>query len=284
MTERQQTQNLLQTLPRRLYLPCHTMTETGFNGIESLITLITQKETEFAKGILKDQYVLIQNVPRDTFENLHLPSTRLHYDYESGDLIVKFMPSAAHNCPPMLLTGLIRIKATEMGFDMFKLRSTTTNRYEGASSTKEGDGGLKPIPERKRANDWPVLVIECGVFESLPRLRIDAGWWLVNSTGQVRTVIVISFDRAAEKFRLEKWQLGSSNGPDARARPNHRPCSTAFIDISREAASDSFTASNQLVSGFQELFLRQPFHPETDIVFTKADLVRFADLVMSGLQ
>lgn len=249
--------------------------------------LIAQRTTAFAKGASKEQYTLIRNVPRDVFEKLLLRSVRLHYDYESGDLVAKLMPSPEHNEPPAILTDCIRAKTMRMGLDMFKLHPTTTNRYSGAFSAKEGDAGLKPIPERGRKDDWPTLVIECGVSESLPRLRIDAQWWLMNSSGGVRIVIVISFNPTAEEFFLEKWQLGLPSGLNTRTRsnPGHRePCSTASTNISREATTGNFVASSELVIEFAELFLRPPVSPEENLVFTRDDLARWADVVMSGLQ
>lgn len=255
--------------------------------IECLECSIAERFTAFAQGASKEQYTLIRNVPRDVFENLLLRSVRLHYDYESGDLIAKLMPSPEHNEPPAILSDCIRAKTTRMGLDMFKLHPTTTNRYSGASSAKEGDAGLKPIPERRRRDDWPTLVIECGVSEGLPRLRIDAKWWLMDSSGGVRIVIVISFNPTAEEFFLEKWQLGLPSGLDARTRsnPEHRePCSTASTHISRGATTGNFVASSELVIEFAELFLRPPVPPEQDLVFTRDDLARWADVVMSGLQ
>lgn len=92
----------------------------------------------------------------------------------------------------------------EMGIDRFKLRSTATTRYYGTNSAKEGDAGFRPMPERRRIDDWPTFVIESGVSESLARLRIDAGWWLINPKGDVKLVIAISFNFPAKRFILEK--------------------------------------------------------------------------------
>ena len=120
--------------------------------------------------------MLIRHVPWDVFDSLLIRSVRLYYDSKSGDLVAKLSPSAQQNDVPSILSECIRAKTMEMGIDRFKLRSTATTRYYGTNSAKEGDAGFRPMPERRRIDDWPTFVIESGVSESLARLRIDAGW------------------------------------------------------------------------------------------------------------
>lgn len=57
----------------------------------------------------------------------------------------------------------------------FLLTEVSSNTF---SIAKEGDGGVRPIPERAGKSDWLTLLFECGVSESLSRLRIDAAWCL----------------------------------------------------------------------------------------------------------
>ena len=56
-------------------------------------------------------------------------------------------------------------------------------RFEGRKSSKEGDKAYKPLPARRRDEDWPTIVFESGLSESLRRLRVDARWWLEKSGG-----------------------------------------------------------------------------------------------------
>lgn len=263
-----------------------TMPETAFRDVEGLLAFVDQKKTAFQQGTLKMQYVLIRHVPRDVFDNLLIRSARLHYDFDSGDLVAKLMPGAPHNDATAILAADIQTRVAKMGLDISKLRPTTTTRYAGARSAKEGDAGFKPMPERRGGDKWPTLVVECGVSESLPRLRIDAGWWLTNSKGDVKLVIVISFNVPAKRFILEKWQLGPPYGSDTRAQsdPEHRvPRSMVSITIAPDPTSNNFIASNELVIEFADLFLRPPVFPEMDLVFTRVDLENWADLVVSGL-
>ena len=76
-------------------------------------------------------------------------------------------------------------KAFSMGFhtDFADIGRT---RFSGIGSEKEADTSLKPA-SRTPGTGWPTVVFECGVSESLERLRVDARWWLENSKGEVGT-------------------------------------------------------------------------------------------------
>src|SRR5438045_8118829 len=67
-----------------------------------------------------------------------------------------------------------------------------------------GDAVYKPTI-LKNKDDWPTLVLEAGLSESLPRLRIDAGWWLTNSGGED---CCYHRNKAAQrKIEIEKREL-----------------------------------------------------------------------------
>ena len=90
-----------------------------FRDIESLKTYIYSEETDFTKGTSTQQYRLIRKVSAATFENLVqdaiLRSVRMHYDFNTRDLIIKLMPSLKHNSPVAILTDLIKARSMAMG-------------------------------------------------------------------------------------------------------------------------------------------------------------------------
>lgn len=51
----------------------------------------------------------------------------------------------------------------QMEVDEYKPFPTGSATYKGNTSGKQGDWGVKPVPERERETDWPTLVIECGI-------------------------------------------------------------------------------------------------------------------------
>lgn len=53
--------------------------------------------------------------------------------------------------------------------------------------------------------DWPSLVIEVGVFESLGALRCDTHFWIFHSDGMTRIVILIAVDVESKFITIERW-------------------------------------------------------------------------------
>ena len=99
-----------------------------------------------------------------------------------------------------------------MGYDWDDCQwgSTTLHEKTVSSRSKMPDECLYPPsrrPEHGQLRPWPSFVIETGVFESLPRLRMDATWWFANSCGDVRIVLVVSINKATRQVVLERWQL-----------------------------------------------------------------------------
>lgn len=86
--------------------------------------------------------------------------------------------------------------------DLIPIGST---RYQGSQSSKEPDAGYKPLPARSLVSDWPTIVFEVGLSESLSQLRTDTEWWLVNSGGQVMIALIISLKPAFSVIHIEKW-------------------------------------------------------------------------------
>lgn len=212
---------------------------------------------------------------------------RLYYDFDSKEIIAKLMLLPAHETPHLLLIDDIREKTREMGLDRRELAPMGHTTYRGGNTARQGDSVVKPAQARNKADDWPTLVIEAGVSESLAQLRIDAGWWLTNSKGDVRIVIIIAIHRQAEKFIIEKWQLISPDITRTHSQSNgefRTPWSTTSITISRTTSSNSLVASDDLVIEFSELLLRPPVPPESDTVLTKNDLEDWANFTLPVLR
>ncbi|RPA95775.1 hypothetical protein L873DRAFT_1845854 [Choiromyces venosus 120613-1] len=164
------------------------------------------------------------------------------------------------------------------------LRDMRGSRYQGIASSKEADSAFKPL-SRPRKADWPTLVIESGVSEKLPRLRVDARWWLENSSGDVNIVLLFSISEAAQMIHLEKWELVSV--PNLQVTPAHpqpfvmTPTQTDHIDIVQPIA-----AGGALTLDFAKIFLRQPVQGglEGNMIFTTLDLEGWADGVWQSVQ
>ena len=104
---------------------------------------------------------------------------------------------------------LARMRMSEGPFDY-----VGAGRFEGRTSSKEDDTTYKPLTTRRRGEDWPTIIFESGLPESLQRLRVDAGWWLENSGGHVKIVVLISLNLAQtpQSIQIKKWELAPAQG------------------------------------------------------------------------
>lgn len=148
-----------------------------------------------------------------------------------------------------------------------ELAPVAPTRFTGADGTsKEGDSALKPFPARQGGTSWPTVVIEAGWSESLNCLRIDAIWWLEESRGEVKIVIIISILSGGNKCHLETWEL------------NKQRSARSFQEIDVDLDSREVTGS-PLILEFEKIFLRQCGRHESDVVITEQDLLGWADYV-----
>jgi len=211
------------------------------------------------------------------FRNTYCKSLRLlYYEYEET-LVVKIMPGAVHDIAVSQFEIILTLKlaSIELLGELSYMRATT---YKGTDCEKEPDSSFRPRSSRPYTTNWPTLVIECGVSESINRLRVDSNWWFANSEGQVKTVLLISISEKDRKILIEQWemlpevnlQVSRHELDPARIRPE---CIRTIEIVEANAGGASLQLS------FQNLFLREPVQGETDIVFTTQDLERFAAYV-----
>src|SRR5262249_33369750 len=132
---------------------------------------------------------------------------------------------AKHEAAHLKFSSKVVAKLLQMGIDdeIYPLGGT---KFPGRRSSREGDSSFKPLSFRPNEADWPTIVFEAGLSESLRRLRVDAKWWLTQSEGDVKTVIIISVKPAQSLLHIEKWELAPVA---AGIRPNTRAFSTLNI-------------------------------------------------------
>lgn len=143
---------------------------------------------------------------------------------------------------------------------------TSTGEAEG----KMPDDCFFPLEKHGRDGNWPTLVVESGVFESLDRLREDAKWWFSRSYGDVRIVLVVVADKPGALLRVEKWQLMPREVGLGGLKPE---MGQQTVDIQRPVMAQSVTVSpdavvegeSQIVLDFRAMFNRAPRGKETDV-------------------
>ncbi|OCL00245.1 uncharacterized protein K441DRAFT_97134 [Cenococcum geophilum 1.58] len=274
-------------------------------GIPNLRRHVRAQSTELQAGRSNQQYLVFQGVTeyhlgKIDHERASIGKhTRMSHDTDDDLLVIKLMPSARHENAHITLGMELVLALIGMGLPRRCLYALGGTTFHGHNSSKEADSAYKPI-SRTQETDWPTIVFESGLSESLTRLRHDAQWWLTNSGGDVNIVVVISITPAVKRLRFEKWCLRPAPGnmPTTRAHPNRNPLVPTRVQevtVTQNPAAQPSTAAqpsatiqpgpppSYAVAGapltleFQDILLRAPVPPEGNVTFTRADLEQFAE-------
>jgi len=241
-------------------------------------------------GKTTDQYLVFKPVTEVNINNIdrhHVigRNIRVTYCKDLQTLILK-VPTFVHESAHGEFASKIVIRSALMGLER-ELAFCGATRYQGRDAEKEANSAYKPRSLRPLKTDWPTIVLESGVSESLPQLRTDVSWWLSNSGGDVKIVLIFSVTTTTRTIHIEKWE----NTPAPVTRPHTRltpsgtlvPTSIQQIDISPSGVQGS-----PLILHFDKIFLRLP-NPhatpaEHDLIFTAQDLQTYATDLWNGAQ
>lgn len=252
------------------------------NNIVDVLKAINLQSDKLIAGLSNQQFLVFSDVTQDDLIKIDSERpkyTRVTYYKDINLFIVKLMPSVKHEAAHVNFGKKMTGKIIGMGMSEDDLWATGAGLFQGSSASKEGDTSFKP-PSRTNETDWPTIVIEAGLSESLPKLRCDAKWWLTNSSGDVKIVIIILITSQNKSLRIEKWEMVPPISGRRVTRAN-TPIPGSVQEITIIPDATGAITPNQiigapLVMDFHKIFLRQPIPPETDITFSINDLADFA--------
>jgi hypothetical protein len=143
------------------------------------------------------------------------------YDCNKEILIMKFKVGLYHEaCARLLAMEFYRVYANRTG-DIRVFFLLGSAGFKGARRMKEGNEAYKPRT-RTRAYDWPSIVFEVGVYETMAQLQQDAQFWLESSAGDTRIVIIICINQNARSMEIQRWQAAAmAAAPPIRQQPAH---------------------------------------------------------------
>lgn len=202
--------------------------------------------------------------------------------YVDWDILILKVPTVEHEAAHRTFSDQLFGEAMLMGlrWELFNVGATT---FKVPRASKEGDSAFKPLSIRPNGADWPTIAIEAGWSESLAQLRQDAHFWLENSGGDVKIILLFSISRTARTMIIEKWE----NRPVPANRPATRSITTAATTQTQAITIDSNSNTVNgapLILEFQKIFLRQAVPPlEHDFTFTAQDLSAFATNFWRGV-
>ena len=260
-----------------------------FTGIPDLRKRVRSLTDELAADRTTKQHLIFRGVTTELLAEIdHQRASigkriRLTH-YTDTDLLIVKVPSAKHEQAHLSLSDEVNHKLG-MGLARRSMWSCGSTKYTGFSSSKEGDSTYKPRWCRAGKEQWPTLVFEAGLSETLDKLRTDAEWWLTNSRGEVKIAIVVSIRLAQKSLWIEKWCL-QPRTPAAQVTRDNAPVPTKIQELTITQNSPiptpPGTIATYAVTGaplileFEKLLLRAPVLPEGNVIFTAADLQAWA--------
>jgi hypothetical protein len=256
----------------------------GIAGIRRAVNTLSEKLRE---GDTTDQYLVFRPVTvneLDKIDNRRYEvgkGIRLTHCADIGTLIIK-VPTTAHEVVSQNFGAEVVIQAVGMGVPRQDWTLLGATRFMGNSTSKEADGAFKPGTLRPHKLDWPTLVLEVGVSESLPRLRNDARWWLSNSGGSVNIVLIFDVNEGAKTILIEKWETAPATATRPVTRSN-QPSAQIPTQMQVITIDPNGVTGAPLTLDFHQIFLRQPNPPEHNMVFTTQDLRDWSDSVWAVL-
>jgi hypothetical protein len=192
-------------------------------------------------------------------------------------MIIKLF-TGAHETASRNLDGAVQYEIYNMGLGE-SIRPLGSKTIQCVFCRKEADasfGPSHPIPGRNPK--WPTVIVEVGVLESYRKLRADAEWWLKNSRGDVKLVIIVSISRETPDIKFETV----ASDPTVNYVLKIRQTITASRDANKPDSQITVSPAAPLTIGFEELFCRQPVPPEHNIELSPDRLGRISKHVWRG--
>jgi hypothetical protein len=265
-----------------------------FTGIPDLRRRVDSQSKALLAGRTTQQYLVFRGVTKDDLARIDRQRasigkhTRMTHYTDTDLLIIKLMPSKEYEAAHTTLAEDIIDKLRGMGLPKRSLFPLGAGKCDGPNSSKEGDSTYKPKC-RPREDDWPTIVFEAGLSESLTGLRRDAQWWLANSRGEVKIVIIISIVKAEKSLWIEQWCISPPTRPGSATRAflNATPVPTKIQELTviqdppiphLPGTIPTYTVTGApLTLEFEKLLLRAPVLPEGNVILTAADLQAWAE-------
>ncbi|KIH86505.1 hypothetical protein SPBR_08623 [Sporothrix brasiliensis 5110] len=236
----------------------------------------------------------------ETERNRRGQKFRLFYQ-PAWELVVVTVPTLVHSIMHTMLYDTVRdaLRGMNAHAGWMSVGTTTFNATNGSSGQADAAGW--PIDSRN-ADDWPTLVVEAGVSQTLrlSLLQAKMRWWfdVATSNHQVKVVVLVMLDAAREAICIEKWVKTQKPGRPGATTTRQATCSglaapqpvcAQTIDITwagpapimqmpkQDRAPAHFCVTGgPLVIGFGEIYLRVPNTEEHDIAIATAHLQQYA--------
>ena len=256
--------------------------------------MIRRIQTTVDSGSADEYFLYFHGVPHGyLFEiDREFSTSKLRYsvrfttENSLGALICRILPGARHLALTYTLSMKIGLKIRAIpGHTYRSIDEFSGMRFDIRNiRSKEGHEAFVPATRSKRdawpsmnawpsMDAWPSMMLEVGYSEALDFLRLDAKWWLINSAGKTRFVIIVQLMTDPLAIHIECWAMVTSYHRQTIKAPTLIPTCVQLFDIDTEGTVTS--ASSELRIPYGCIF-DEPNENAVDVVFTNAELTSFA--------
>ncbi|KAI5807857.1 hypothetical protein DFH27DRAFT_522564 [Peziza echinospora] len=270
---------------QRIYFTTIRQLRKQLKGIVRQMDKTKAQKTPGDEVVMKTHRILVQGVSDlAIFDEAiaTLPFRRnLRVWYEAPSAIITILPGIAHEIVSWRLYTEILLKVIAIpGHNASSVHGVGSARFRAAGGrrSKEGDAGVRCAT--RQGEEWPNIMIEVGYSEPLSQLRMDATWWLLNSSGKTKLVIIALISTGPKKLHIEIWEERPNPNPRTRHAPPTVPQQVNMIDI--DQAGLVSPPSGTITIPYNLLFDDQ--HPSaTDITISTAELRELALLIFAQI-
>ncbi|PYI12662.1 hypothetical protein BO78DRAFT_381815 [Aspergillus sclerotiicarbonarius CBS 121057] len=260
-----------------------------YTNLADLTTAIhTKSDQVYTEGI--SQYLSFNHISPETFHYIgeHRSElgrkVRFAYYPDIATLIIKVL-TREEEIAQRNIGEEITLQCRGMGITFDEYLAIGATKYVGPTGS-ENEADSSWINPTLRPDGWPLLVLEAGLSESMPLVRQAPAWWISNSGGQVRIVLLIIITRATGRVVLEKYIPKQMVYPRTRARAGlpevgYVPELVSTTTVNHGIRPPSVNG-DRLVLEFDRVIGRAPVLPEGDIECTSAMLVDATRYVFRG--
>ncbi|KAJ6036208.1 hypothetical protein N7540_000487 [Penicillium herquei] len=242
--------------------------------IEEQCCQFIEQELDKYEDTGEDFFVVISSVDEGTFDKHFTNSSEdslrkccKSYDPQQYMVLIEMESeihaSASDAFKKIMVFWLAKSKTLIMSRSTASVRGKLTGIHQGR--LKRADGSWRPAePPSERSTKWPTMVVEIKWSEPTAYLMKDIIFWLDESDGDVKVMIMVSISKRY-KITIQRWNL--------RRRHNQAdpiPFPTGKIEISRSPnKKSSHKITGNLTIPFEDVYLRPKEEDYSETVGSK---------------
>ncbi|CAK7228505.1 hypothetical protein SCUCBS95973_006903 [Sporothrix curviconia] len=192
--------------------------------------------------------------------------------------VIITIPTGPHERAHAVMYQFVDRAIQRMGLESYQWDMIAASKFTGpGGASGEGDSsGGPPFTHDGSVRTWPTVVIQSGVTQTLPLLRVKARWWFAASNYHMKEVVLVKVHTATSKIQIEKW-VTTVPGTQRHGATNTRASSSGRRHSCKprnRALADFHVDGTPLVLSFEALFERQPVSVagEHDVLISEVDL------------